>query len=97
MLNLFIQCFFNLMIIHLDKKAGLLSAKDLKRENLLSRHRENMLFANMDASVSGKGTRTVHRDKSGRKRDLEAEESKRKEKEKQKAKDDKKFNEWGKG
>ncbi|XP_032239294.2 BUD13 homolog [Nematostella vectensis] len=77
--------------------AGLLSAGDLKRENEIKRKREAEMFASMDTGISGRGAKTVHRDKSGRKRDLEAEKRIKEEEEREKAKDDEKFKQWGKG
>jgi len=96
-LNLFI--YFNILkyTLSAERKAGLLSAEDLKRENELTRKREAELFAKMDSSISGRDAKTVHRDKSGRKRDFEAEEQKRKEEERKKAIENEKFNEWGRG
>ena len=75
----------------------MLSAQDLKTENALTRKREEEMFAKMDIQKSGKDAKTVHRDKSGRIRDLEAEELKKKEEDKKKAIHDEKFKEWGRG
>jgi pre-mRNA-splicing factor CWC26 len=63
----------------------------------LTREREAKVFAKMDSQKSGKDAKTIHRDKSGRKRDLEAEEEKKKEKDRKKAIDDEKFKDWGRG
>lgn len=75
----------------------MLSAADLKRENALTRKREDEAFAKMDSRKSGKDAKTVHRDKSGKIRNLEAEEQKKREEDKKKAIHDEKFKEWGRG
>ena len=55
------------------------------------------MFAKMDASVSGKGAETVHRDKTGRKRDLKFERLQKREREAKMMQENEKFMEWGKG
>ena len=55
------------------------------------------MFARMHANATGRGAETVHRDKSGRKRDFKVEEGKKKEDERKKEEENEKFMEWGKG
>lgn len=59
--------------------------------------REEEMFAKMNVSTTGKGAKTIHRDKSGKKRDLKAEEAKKREEERQKKAENEKFVQWGKG
>ncbi len=84
-------------MIVLGKKSGLQSAELLREENKHTRLQEDAYFATMDSNVSGKGTETVYRDKSGRKIDQKLERIKKREIEEKKAKEDEKFLKWGKG
>ena len=79
------------------RKAGLLSANDLKRESERKREREAEMFAKMDPSISGKGSETVYRDKMGRKKDIKLDRIKRREEERKEMEDNEKFLEWGRG
>ena len=81
----------------LERKSGLHSAAELKRENELSRKRENEMFSRMASSSTGRGAETIHRDKEGRKRDLKIEKAMKKEEERKKLEEDVKVMEWGKG
>ncbi len=51
----------------------------------------------MDGSVSGRGSGTIYRDKSGKKIDLKLEKIKKREMEEKKAIEDEKYLKWGKG
>jgi len=79
------------------RKAGLLSASDLKRESEWKSEREAEMFAKMDPSISGKGSETVYRDKMGRKKDIKLDRIKRREEERKEMEDNEKFMEWGRG
>ena len=80
-----------------ERKAGLHSAAELREENEKTRQRENEMFARMHANTTGRGAETVHRDKTGRKRDFKVEEAKKKVEERKKQEENEKFMEWGKG
>ncbi|CAB4038426.1 Hypothetical predicted protein [Paramuricea clavata] len=80
-----------------ERKAGLHSGVELRQENERTRQRENEMFARMSSSTTGKGAGTVHRDKTGRKRDFKVEEAKKKEDERKKQEENETFMEWGKG
>ncbi|KAJ8950140.1 hypothetical protein NQ314_007993 [Rhamnusium bicolor] len=73
------------------KKAGLQNAKDLVTETIVLRHREDEIFKNMSAEVSGVNAATIVRGK--KVRDLE-EEARQKDTEK---KTKEKYDRWGKG
>ena len=79
------------------RKAGLLSASDLKTENEKKRAQEADKFSRMDPSISGKGSETVYRDKMGRKKDMKLDRIKRREEERKEMEDNEKFMEWGRG
>ena len=81
----------------IGRKAGLLSASDLKKENERKRVQEAEVFSKMDPSISGKGSETVYRDKMGRKKDIKMERIKRREEERKEMEDNEKFMEWGRG
>lgn len=51
----------------------------------------------MDDDVLGKGAQTVHRDKSGRRRNFAAEAEEEREKQRKQAEKDAKYQKWGKG
>ena len=91
--------FFHLVIFSImaGRKAGLLSASDLKRESERKREREAEMFAKMDPSISGKGSETVYRDRMGRKKDIKLDRIKRREEERKEMEDNEKFMEWGRG
>lgn len=79
------------------KRAGLQDARVLKEETEKFRRRETELFDRMSADASGRYAKTVVREKSGKRRDVE--EELRKEFEKRKRDDKKKeiYTRWGKG
>ena len=79
------------------RKAGLLSASDLKKENERRRAHEAEMFSKMDPTVSGKGSETVYRDKMGRIKDTKMEKLKRREEERKEMEENEKFMEWGRG
>ncbi|XP_068755122.1 BUD13 homolog isoform X3 [Montipora capricornis] len=79
------------------RKAGLLSASDLKKENERKRKEEADMYSKMDPSTSGKGSETVYRDKMGRKKDIKMDRIKRREEERKELEDSEKFMEWGRG
>lgn len=79
------------------RKAGLLTASDLKRENERKRTEEVEMYSKMDPSISGKGSETVYRDKMGRVKDIKMDKVKSREQERKEIEDDKKFMEWGRG
>ena len=81
----------------IGRKAGLLTASDLKIENERKRVQEAEMFSKMDPSVSGKGSETVHRDKMGRKKDIKMDRIKRREEERKEMEENEKFMEWGRG
>jgi pre-mRNA-splicing factor CWC26 len=82
---------------YLERKAGLHSAAELREENERTRQRESEMFARMSSSATGKGMETVHRDKTGKKRDFKVEDEKKREEEKKKQEENETFMEWGKG
>eukprot|EP00794_Sanderia_malayensis_P000328 gene328-960_t len=84
-------------IIKTGKTSGLQSADLLREENQRKRVEEDAYFARMENSLSGKGTDTVYRDKSGKRIDPKLERIKKRELEEEKAKEDEKFLKWGKG
>ena len=79
------------------RKAGLLTASDLKSENERKRAEEVEMFSKMDPSISGKGSETVYRDKMGRIKDIKMDKVKSREQERKEIEDIKKFMEWGRG
>ena len=79
------------------RKAGLLTASDLKSENERKRAEEVEMYSKMDPSISGKGSETVYRDKMGRIKDIKMDKVKSREQERKEIEDDKKFMEWGRG
>lgn len=79
------------------RKAGLLTASDLKSENKRKRAEEVEMYSKMDPSISGKGSETVYRDKMGRIKDIKMDKVKSREQERKEIEDDKKFMEWGRG
>lgn len=80
------------------KKAGLQDASAMKKELLDIKNRENQMYAEMDASVSGLGAAPVIRDrKTGRKRDLAKEKEQEAEKAAKAAIKEAKYTRWGKG
>lgn len=85
------------ILLQLERKAGLHSAAELRQENERTRRREDEMFARMSSSTTGKGAETIHRDKTGRKRDFKVEEAKKREEERKKQEENEKFMEWGKG
>lgn len=80
------------------KKAGLQDASAMKKELLDLKNRENQMYSQMDASVSGLGAAPVVRDrKTGRKRDLAKEKEQEEEKAAKTAIKEQKYSRWGKG
>lgn len=79
------------------RKAGLLTASDLKRENERKRAEELEMYSKMDPSISGKGSETVYRDKMGRIKDIKMDRVKSREQEQKEIEDNEKFMEWGRG
>ncbi|KAK4873221.1 hypothetical protein RN001_015250 [Aquatica leii] len=80
------------------KTAGLQNARELVNENEAFRKREDDLFKNLSADVSGANATTVLRDrKTGKIRDLKKEEEQRLEKQKQEEANKEKYSRWGKG
>lgn len=86
-----------MLFLWLERKAGLHSAAELREENKRMKQRENEMFSKMNSSTTGKGAETVHRDKSGRKRDFQVEKAKKREEERKKEEENEKFMKWGKG
>ena len=78
-------------------KAGLQSAEVLRRENALTRQRQDEAFKRLDPSVSGRGAETVYRDKEGRRVNPKLERLLQRQEEMKKLEEDEKFMEWGKG
>ncbi|XP_041373734.1 BUD13 homolog [Gigantopelta aegis] len=78
-------------------KAGLQSARDMKQEAEVIRKREEEAFKKIGVDKLGRYATTVHRDKSGKRRNLEDERQKEKEADRKKAEEDKKYMEWGQG
>lgn len=79
-------------------KAGLQSAKDMRKENEAARRKEDKAFSQLDAKQSGRDAATVFREKGGgKKRDLEAERKEKEEKDKKEAERKAKYDKWGKG
>ncbi|XP_066250038.1 BUD13 homolog [Euwallacea similis] len=74
------------------KKAGLQNAADLIKETSELRKKEDELFKNMSAEVSGANAATVVR---GKKKDIDWEEEERKRKKEEENKE--KYHKWGKG
>lgn len=92
-----LEPFYKPLSFHLERKAGLHSGAELKYENEQAKLRETEMFSRMGVTKTGKDAQTVHRDKTGRKRDFKVEEIKKKEDERKKQEENKKFMEWGKG
>lgn len=78
-------------------KSGLQSAEELKRENALSRQRQEDFYKSLDPALSGRHAETVRRDKRGRKIDPKLEKIQQREKERQATEEKEKFMEWGRG
>lgn len=80
------------------KVAGLQSGKDLKIECVALKKREDDLFKNMSAEISGKDAAPILRDrKTGKKRDLEKEAIEEFEKQQIENAKKEKYDRWGKG
>ena len=83
------------------RKAGLLTASDLKSENKRKRAEEVEMYSKMDRSISGKGSEMVYRDKMGKlkdiKMDIKMDKVKSREQERKEIEDIKKLMEWGRG
>lgn len=80
------------------KTAGLQSGRDLKQESATIRKREDELFKNMSAEISGKDAAPIMRDrKTGKKRDLEKEAIAEFEKQQVENVKKEKYDKWGKG
>ena len=78
-------------------KAGLQSSSTMRDEIRQARKREEEMFHQMDASVSGKGAATVFRDKEGRRVDPRLERMKQRKKEEKEAEHLEKYAQWGRG
>ncbi|KAK7105751.1 BUD13 homolog [Littorina saxatilis] len=79
-------------------KAGLSSAAEMKREAELLRKKEEDTFKKIDRDALGQDAQTVFRDKkSGKRRNLAAEQEEEAIEAKKKAEEDKKYQEWGQG
>ncbi|XP_064598389.1 LOW QUALITY PROTEIN: BUD13 homolog [Liolophura sinensis] len=79
-------------------KAGLSSAKDVRKETELLRKRHDAAFNKIDEELLGKNARTVFRDrKTGKRRNLKEEQDKQDEENAKKLEEDKKYELWGKG
>jgi len=68
------------------KTAGLSDAKKLRIENELAKKKEAEMIAKLSDDVSGRGAKTVFRDKSGKIRDIEEEERRKQKEDEAKAK-----------
>ncbi|GLV45576.1 uncharacterized protein CBL_02596 [Carabus blaptoides fortunei] len=80
------------------KTAGLQSGADLKKETAVLRKKENDMFKNMSAEVSGKDAAPILRDrKTGKRRDLEQEAMAEYEKQQKENVQKEKYAKWGKG
>ncbi|KAG8039030.1 hypothetical protein G9C98_003337 [Cotesia typhae] len=80
------------------KTAGLQNADALREETEAHRQREKEMFNSLSAEVSGFGQAAVMRDRrTGKRRDLAAEELERLEKEKRQKEIDDKYAKWGRG
>ncbi|XP_057318713.1 BUD13 homolog [Microplitis mediator] len=80
------------------KTAGLQDAAGLREETVAHKQKEKEVFNNMSAEVSGYGQAPVMRDrKTGKRRDLKAEELERLEKEKRQQEINDKYSKWGRG
>ncbi|XP_055595363.1 BUD13 homolog [Uranotaenia lowii] len=79
------------------KRAGLQNARDLKTETEKFRQREAEVFDRMSAEVSGRYAKTVVREKSGKRKDVEEELRREFEKRKVDEKKKEKYTRWGKG
>ncbi|XP_011146595.2 BUD13 homolog [Harpegnathos saltator] len=79
------------------KTAGLQDAKALREETEAHKRREAEQFSRLSKSVSGVGQAAVVRDKSGRKRNFEAEAAEERQREAQQREMNEKYTKWGKG
>ena len=78
-------------------KSGLQSAEELKRENALSRRKQEDFYKSLDPETSGRHAETVRRDKTGRKIDPKLEKIEQREKDRLKEEESEKFMQWGRG
>ncbi|RWS10059.1 BUD13-like protein [Dinothrombium tinctorium] len=78
-------------------KHGLCDAKSLREENKNLKEREKELMASVDNEALGKGAKTVHRDASGKVRDLKAEEEEAKKKKAVEDEKTEKYKDWNMG
>ncbi|EZA58094.1 BUD13-like protein [Ooceraea biroi] len=79
------------------KTAGLQDAKALREETRAHKQREAEQFNKLSKTVSGVGQAPIVRDKTGRKRNLEAEAAEEREREIQQREINEKYAKWGKG
>ncbi|XP_050479861.1 BUD13 homolog [Bombus huntii] len=79
------------------KKAGLQDAKALREETEAYRKREADHFRKLSKEVTGVGQAAIVRDKTGKKRNLEAEAIEERERQKRQAELDEKYAKWGRG
>ncbi|XP_032686791.1 BUD13 homolog [Odontomachus brunneus] len=79
------------------KTAGLQDARALREETEAHKRREAEQFSKLSKSVSGVGQAPVVRDKSGRKRNLEAEAAEERQRELQQREINEKYAKWGTG
>ena len=78
-------------------KAGLQTAKDMKRDLEIEKERRQKQIEGMDDAVSGRNAKTVYRDKTGRKVDLEVHKAELAEKKRLKDAEIEAELKWGKG
>ncbi|KAK6172268.1 hypothetical protein SNE40_015966 [Patella caerulea] len=78
-------------------KAGLSSAKEMREEAERMKKKEDTAFKKIGDSRLGKDAKTVFRDKSGKRRNLQEEHEKQDEEDSKKAEEIEKYKKWGQG
>ncbi|XP_071553994.1 uncharacterized protein [Temnothorax nylanderi] len=79
------------------KTAGFQAAKALREETEAIKRQEAEHFKKLSKEITGEGQATIVRDKTGRKRNLEAEAAEKREEEKKQREINEKYAKWGKG
>ncbi|XP_024884866.1 BUD13 homolog isoform X2 [Temnothorax curvispinosus] len=79
------------------KTAGFQAARALREETEAIKRQEAEHFKKLSKEITGEGQATIVRDKTGRKRNLEAEAAEKREEEKKQREINEKYAKWGKG
>ena len=84
-------------VLTTSEKSGLKTSAELREENEIKRRRERNSLKNLNTDVSGKDSKTVRRDKSGRRIDEKLESIKKRKAEEERLEKEEKYARWGKG